>query len=83
MLRVKVVLSVLCWEMLKVAPLSWPQRFTGAHRDLIEHTCCLTATNVDECARFLPCSLPQLQAWLNPVLLCWLLKCPGSLRFDD
>ena len=44
----KVVLSVLCWEMLTGAPLSWPQRFTGAYRDLIEHTCCLTATNVDE-----------------------------------
>merc|ERR1719331_3732416 len=32
----------------KLHRLSWPQRFTGAHRDLIEHTCCLTATNVDE-----------------------------------
>ena len=48
MLRVKVVLSVLCWEMLRVAPFFVASRFTGAYRDLIEHTCWLTATNVDE-----------------------------------
>ena len=48
MLRVKVVLSVLCWRCSKSAPLVVAQRFSGAHRDLIELHRCLTATNVDE-----------------------------------
>ena len=41
MLRVKVVLSEVLWRCSNLHRFSWPQRFTTAFRDLIEHTCCV------------------------------------------
>ena len=41
MLRVKVVLSVLCWEMLKSAPLFVISPVATDFYDLNEDTCCV------------------------------------------
>ena len=83
MLRVKVVLSVLCWEMLKVAQLFVLYAVATSFRDLNEHTCCVwhfdTVMNEQ---LFAAC--PALRP-LEPRLSCFcrLLRRPGRLRFDD